>query len=56
MDVTSVKSQAPHAARKVESKPRPEVQAEQAAPPKPKPRPVVNTQGQTTGRVLNATA
>ncbi|MDZ7921299.1 hypothetical protein [Rhodoferax sp.] len=31
-------------------------EAQKTEEPKPKPQPVVNTQGQTTGRLLNVTA
>ena len=66
MDVKSASSaptQPVHATKRNEASQQ--AQRRDAAPPKehvaakatePKPRPLVNTQGHTTGRVLNATA
>ena len=70
MDVSSVSNSSPSssvtAPRRVEQAPKPEskatrepnpdeVAARKAEQPK-RPAPVVNTQGQTTGRILNTTA
>lgn len=65
MDISSVKSQpvqTQQAAKRVEPVRQPEPKNESAkesqvkSEPPPKPSPVINTQGQTTGRLLNTTA
>ena len=65
MDVSSTKASAiqstqrptqiQQAEQKAESRPREQAPEVNKAPPPP-PTPVVNTQGQTTGRLLNVTA
>lgn len=66
MDVSSVKNAptqpkpAPKRAEQVERTPQQSAQNKASevknAPPPPKPSPVINTQGHTTGRLLNTTA
>ena len=59
MEVSRTSSLQQAAATKaVEKKNQQNVQREQQPEPaeKPKPKPVVNSQGQTTGRLVNATA
>ena len=65
MPVTPVNSSTSPAAQAVQQ-PKPQQQAQKPEQPKPEqqqqaqkpeqPKPVVNAQGQTTGRVVNATA
>lgn len=58
MEISTVKTTQPSPAQRPESAPK--VERSQEPEPKPpqaiRPEPVVNTQGQTTGRIVNTTA